>query len=67
MLNIDSQDWWRWQMYRAAAEFMHSPGSQQEARLKFFMTSYRYFHPAQNAKSAQNNQPQAPLCLGNAA
>jgi len=44
MLNVDSQDWWMWQMYRRAAEFMHDPSEDREARLQFFMSSYRYFH-----------------------
>lgn len=51
MLNVDSQDWWMWQMYRATAEFMHDPNIDREAQLKFFIQSYRYFHQQQSENS----------------
>ena len=54
MLNVDSQDWWMWQMYRATAEFMHEPNHDREAQLKFFMHSYRYFHQQQNEIATAN-------------
>ncbi len=57
MLNVDSKEWWMWQMYRATAEFMHNPSNDREARLKFFMTSYRYFHLQQDNPEAVINQP----------
>ena len=67
MLNVDSQDWWMWQMYRATAEFMHEPNSDREAQLKFFINSYRYFHQQQNGNGAQQqantmeNMPSIPV------
>jgi len=57
MLNVDSQDWWMWQMYRATAEFMHTPNDEREARLNFFMSSYRYFHLQQ--QGTQHDEGQA--------
>lgn len=62
----DIQELWRWQVQRLLAECLHSPCETKEARLMFYLSSYRFmagkgWQPARtmSAPPASTNQ-----CLG---
>lgn len=39
----ESKEWWRWQLYRCMAEYIHEPCHVSTARLRLLLDSYRYF------------------------
>lgn len=44
MRNDDEiQELWHWQIKRLLAECLHTPSQAKEARLMFYLTSYRFF------------------------
>lgn len=44
MRNDDEiQELWHWQIQRLLAECLHTPSQAKEARLMFYLTSYRFF------------------------
>lgn len=40
--NEEIQELWRWQVQRLLAECLHTPCETKEARLMFYLSSYRF-------------------------
>jgi len=36
-----STEWWKWKVYKQAADFLHDPSDASEARLKSAINAYR--------------------------
>lgn len=56
MKNIFSTDWWRWEMYRHVALFVHYPSDANQSKLNDLINEFRQHSEQRTGDSKQSDE-----------